>query len=688
MSANGETSIGDSLKIAGTILGILSAAIACLAYFFEQDLAAFIALFAACLIGIPYTTWVVLSRTAPQPSPIIGQVASQKTVPRFSHARRITAGLAVILQIGLLVLGSIHILAPVLESIVPATPNETLVVVSRLAGARNVSDPSLEIAAHLRQELKQSPVASLAGQLGNWRVELSRRVMTPEKASAIGKSLHALLVVTGHHDGRNVQIDVIIPPKTAGTDSSYRAELEVGLIGEPISLSGSIESLQPELTALALFVRGIQLYSLSDFHGAREALTQALSSSKNDRFKARITYMRGISGHALDDLGNAEEDFKAALGMGLESPELHWRLGEIYLRTDRLEDGDRAMQTALKRSGYSSAAYYRCGMTIFSWRRRIRFFTSDDPAMFKAADDYFRLALEKDQTNVRAAIARGELHLQFSQTHGSGFVLREAGIEVSQFLTTALEKNPSSGELRSFLSRVLFNSGKVEEAKALLADGIKKGGDRVGEFLVAMSIIHEQSNNRTEAIKYLNRLLEDHANRDGTWWERANARCALARLNGDRGVELFKIVGESQAAQRRAKFLEVIAWWHGRAWNRDFHGSRSTRDVVLFLLTEAGIIPTVSDRGSAEELLRSLLRKLDSRHWTPNVPVWFEAGIQAGGFFGITSEKENEFEGYYLEAGPNGKIATFDNPIVEVSDSFLYTVYEISMERTLAFNGD
>ena len=685
MKQQTHSKILEFLNLVGKILALLAALTAALAYFLNKDLAALVALLVACLIGACYSIWVVVARSSPPPSLIVGDDPTPVSIPVFSRVARIVAATAAILQVAVLVVAFRQIISvsPILEKLQPAVPGESLIVVYALEGPGGQSDLALRIAARIREALENSPTTSLPAVMGDWRVERSRRRLTPDEALKAGRELGALLVVVGRQDGEIAHLDVAIAEESLVMPSAAVRGFGVGIEQTAMPLTGTIESISDDLVGLSLFVQGLHFYQRAGFAAATRAFSNAAKAFNSDLMRARAVYMRGVSWYALGDFQKARDDYKHALREGLDIPEVHWQLADLHMYAGDWSLADRELKAALELSAYSSNAYYRCGMSAFLSRRDNPYVFADNRVFFKKADDYFRLAFETDPSNIGAVVARADLHRRFGK-----YLDRPTEIELPRFLKQALQANPKSAELHLLFSRVQFALGKTNEAKTLLLEGMRLDASRTPEFLLGLGMLHVMTGDSTTASKYLNEFLECDSNRDGIWWERAGARAQIARINGDANAKLLKQIDESEAAQRRHIVLQAIGEWEGRVWNRDFHGSRSTKDLLLFILTEARVIPRTTDRQSAQQVFGACLVELNPEQWLSGLPVWFATGLlSSGGFFGITCAEQGKYRGYYLEAKVNGKLATFDDPVENLADC-QYTVFEIRMDRTIAFTGD
>lgn len=573
---------------------------------------------------------------------------------------------------------------PEATTITPAEPGEHLIIVGPISADHGGSNRAATIAGQLRQELLDSPATSISGQLGTWRIIEAHHNIGKEEALPLAKSKRALIILNGRQDGETTNIDVTVNISGDSTSLTRLRHLDFGIRNSTISISGSNETLRRDLAPICLYIKACHQAYDGDLPSAAQTLTQSLSASTSNAVERRTRRLRGIIAYYTGDLPNAESDLSEALRMGPLDPEAQWLIGDIQLMTGRLLEAESSMKSAIATSGNTSESYYRCGMTIFAWRKRIPYFTQDDHRLFKNADDNFRLAMEKDPRNVDAPIARYNLHMGFAATHGRGFVIEHAMLAADKFLTEALRSNPDSTKIRCALSSYLLSFGDAAKAKSVLVEGLAGNTNTSPELLIGLSIIHELSNEPLEAIALIKQFLAAEASPAGTWWDRAVARCRLSKLEGNSDAVLVGSTSESLAQQRERQVLDLLRFWSGRVWNRSFHGSRSTQDALMSFLAEAGVIPPGCDYQSACQIFNLLLRKADSDQQAPDRVHWIQSGILAGSFAGVSTTTSGDYVCYYLEAEASGKLMQFDRPL----PGGLYEARRIVMSASFNFSGD
>ncbi|MDH3892537.1 MAG: hypothetical protein OEV49_15840 [candidate division Zixibacteria bacterium] len=664
------------------VVGILATLMAVVTYYFENTSAAAISLALACCMGIVYTTWMIVARI-PGAKPVILGAENITYVARFSPTIRLVAAIATGIQTVAIVAITTWLVSsqPYFEDIAPTAPGESLVVVFGIEGPANTADITTAVASTLQAELEYGPTGGVVALMSPWRIEQSRRALAISDATALGKELRALFVITGSHDGQTLNLKLALTEPSLLILDEDLTHIGVRLDGSPISLNIPVNALSAHLLPVAIFIKGIHLYISGDVAGAKDHFSEVIDRSEDARLTARTHYLRGICHYIHSDADQADQDYDRAVELGLELPAVHWRRAELFLNENTgFSVVEEELKTAIELSRNSSESYYIAGLLTFEAMLQIPYAFADMPEFFDRADDYLRVSMEKDPSSHRPVFMRVSLYARYGD-----FLDRNTLREVSAFLMQAIDQGGDHADLRLALANVHSAYGQGAAAIQHLEKALDLGASRAA-VQSALADVYDMTGDTSRAIESIQLFLAERGDQAGDWWQRAVAKARLASFQGGKAIPLFKTLDEPTEKARREKFSNVAASWIGKVWNRDFLGERSTEDFLLYLLTESNIIPEIADRESAQRVMRSLLARDNVEISSESVPLWCERGLWSGTFLIVNSPDTSGIVGIYLEPGPDGRVLEIEDDVVGLD--FFFECHQIRTDIEIGFHGD
>lgn len=571
-----------------------------------------------------------------------------------------------------------------IEIIPPSSNDESLVIIFQIQGPDNLQDVTGLIRNSLEAELKPGPNSSIIALTNKWRIEQSRKTRDIKKAVLIGEEAGSFFVITGEYRGGGLHLNIAVTDRSLSLEDEELARIGLRLDSSPIAINLPLDHLSSELVPVAVFLKGLQLYKSGDLQSAETHFSKVVDTTSQPMLKAQAHFLRGISNYLRHQYAGAKSDYNQALSLGLTLPAVYWRRAQVNFETEfRDEEGD--LETGIKLSRGSPQSYYVAGLfTLEAMIRMAKFSLYKElPDDFDKANDYLRVAIEKDPSKLAPIVTRVELYRQFAQA-----LDRDPFEPIKSFVVAAIDQGGDRAELQFILANTNLGNGKFEDALKEFNRALDLGAPNWRIQLSKVSL-YEGMKDLPKAIQSIENLLADPNDFPSRWWQRANAKAKIQSLRrGDLEYSPFTTLTFSEAAKRRDALQAAAIGWVGKTWNRDFHSSKSTKDFVLSLLTSTNIIAKVpeNDRPSAIEILRALLDKRADDMITPEMtPAWCETGITKGSILVVQSGNSEIVKGLYLGA-PEGLVVAQEQ--AKPGFGFQFVCHSIRTDRELQFSGD
>ncbi len=231
-----------------------------------------------------------------------------------------------------------------------------------------------------------------------------------------------------------------------------------------------------------LFALGRLGVERGDMEGARRSLGRALELDPNHRPSLRV--MAGIE----EDAGNftgAEVFYRRLIEANPHDVEARFRLGQILLKQDRLEDAVEVFEAAERWSGGDPGLRFRLGVLLLQ---------SDRPS---EAESVFRTLAEAHGGDTRALYLLG-VSLLAQEKY-------EDALEVFERLPPTSEEYPDSLVRRAI---ALESLDRNQEARALLERWLEEHPDDE-EVTLALAGFHEDEGDYRAAIDVLEEYLTE-----------------------------------------------------------------------------------------------------------------------------------------------------------------------------------
>jgi tetratricopeptide (TPR) repeat protein len=490
------------------------------------------------------------------------------------------------------------------ESITKAGPNEALVLVFRPTGAAEASNLTETIAGSLQSELSNAIAPTVNAAFDTWRIETIPTAANPTEADTWGKNLGALFVITGHYDGANTVLrirvtksDLLINPESA--------QLALRLDADITQISATAKELTAKLGITARFLRAMQFYFNSEFQKCEKYLDDILADKASTDLAPRAYYMRGACRFYSRRIDPSIADYSQAEALGFRVAPVYWRRAQAELLKLNFDKADADLKAGLKLTDHSALGFLTSAVLtveVLDYTSHVFGFAfKEQPQIFDKADDFFRVASEKDPKLVRAVLDRMRMYERYGEYLGKDVY----GI-ANAFLNDAAQKNPESIDIRLALAKLNDRHKKYAEALKYFKEARALGMDEAPFSFAAAQLCEAQSLTE-EARKYWKSYLDTSDKEPGWWFRRAFARASLVALTEGSKRQLLEPVLQEEASTRRKAFIAYARGWKGKLWESGFYGKRSTLDFVAFALSEQGILPKTGDYDSSFQLFSQML---------------------------------------------------------------------------------
>jgi len=567
------------------------------------------------------------------------------------------------------------------ERITPAKFGESVVVVFKIHGPEKSADITSSIANALRAELEPGSLVGPMALISNWRIEQSGKMLPIDQATNLGRRIGALFVITGDQDGRTLSLELALTDPNFLIQNEEISAVGIRLDASRISLSIPLDQIPTQIVPIAVFLKGIHLYIIRQFDKASNYFGRVIDHSVQKLLTARAYYLRGICRGKKSQWDSAQKDFESALRLGLDVPAVHWCLAELFLRTAKgFSSVEKEIEKALQLSGYSAQSYHAAGWIIFQAMLRIPYAFADMPEFFDKADEYLRVSIEKDPAQLMPILTRVSLHLQYGE-----FLGRKTLQDVTCFLSYAIDRGGDRPEIRLAMADVYLRYHQGGDAVTHLDRALKLGASP-GMVRLRLAEAYEQSGDTQQAIRNLKLFLSEKTKIPCEWWFRAIAKQRIARLEGDSTALLFKTVPESTAIERRQAFMNIALSWVGKIWNKEFLGERSTESLLLYFLTEAGILPKIPDKESAKMVMNSMLDDKRVEIERNTTPIYCQKGLWSGNLIVVSSGEGGDVKVIYLDPSRDGKVVEMKEQVELLG--FFFECRRIRTDMVIAFSGD
>lgn len=207
-----------------------------------------------------------------------------------------------------------------------------------------------------------------------------------------------------------------------------------------------------------------QLMASEDPQGAIDVLKEA---SKNNPYEARIYYYLGNLHYLNQQFEQSVSDYRTALRLNPRHPRAWSNLGMALRATGRLQEAVQAYQQAIQLQPDQPVFYHNLGgieLEQGDWRGAIT---------------AFQKALSLGYRNLETYLSLGQIYLEAGQV--------EAALETYR---QALAVQPSSAAQFN-LGLAYLRLGRVKEAQAAYAEGVKKFGATEAEKLGAVDELRD-----------------------------------------------------------------------------------------------------------------------------------------------------------------------------------------------------